>query len=567
MKRAFPVISALLIGAALTGLPARAEAPPNGTDQAGAYLAARQAAASHDFAASSVWHQRALLGDPDNPGLLEGAVVAALATGDLATASEAGQRLLAGGGTNQIAWLAVLAGKAVAGDFEGLLALQDQGQTNGELVDHLVRAWAEVGTGRFSEALEDFDKVIASPGTAAFGLYHKALALASSGDFEGADALLSSPEAAGALGLNRAVLAHAQILSQLERNPDALALIDGALARRLDPATEALRRQLSTGASVPFTAVRSATDGLAEVFYSLATALEGDSDQTYVMLYARTAAALRPDHADALMLSAGLLEGLDQFDLASAAFAQVPEDHPAHLSARIGQADAALRAGRGDEAVTLLQALAAERPDRIDLQAALGDTLRRQNRCDLAVAAYSAAIALVPAPAPGHWPLFYKRAGCYIRLDDMTRAEADFQIGLTLAPNEPRLLNELGYTWVDRGENLDQALAMIQRAVAAAPDTGYIVDSLAWAYYRLGRFEEAVAPQEKAALLMPLDPIVTDHLGDIYWQVGRKREAMFQWRRALSFGPEDKDKARILRKLEVGLDQVLEEDAKAGDGN
>lgn len=567
MPRAHLRLPVLLIAALLAGGPAGAQVGPNGIDQAGAYLAARQAATNRDFAASAQWHDRALLADPGNLVLLEGSVSAHLALGEIEAAAASGRRLLDGGNRNQLAWLAVLAAEAQAGDFDAILQGQAEGQSIGALIDRLVAAWAKVGTGKMSEALADFDAIMAEPGTGGFGLYHKALALAASGDFEGADKLLSSPAAGSVMGLRRAVLAHAQILSQLERNAEAVALLDANAGPRPDATTADLRRRLAAGEPVPFTGATSAVDGLAEVFFTLATALNTEADQGYVLLYARTAAALRPDHVDAILMSAGILQDLGQPDLASAAFALVPEDHPAAVVARIGQADAAIRAGRVDESVALLQDLATRNPEVVEVQTALGDALRRQDRCDLALDAYSAAIALVPNPQSGHWPLYYKRAGCHVRLDQWDKAEADFSFGLTLAPDEPRLLNELGYTWVDRGENLEQALEMIQRAVAAAPDTGYIVDSLAWAYYRLGRFEEAVAPQEKAALLMPLDPIITDHLGDIYWMVGRKREAMFQWRRALSFEPEEKDKARILRKLDVGLDQVLEEEAKAADGN
>jgi Flp pilus assembly protein TadD len=216
--------------------------------------------------------------------------------------------------------------------------------------------------------------------------------------------------------------------------------------------------------------------------------------------------------------------------------------------------------GRTAQAVTQLQDLSVKRPGDINIKTALGDALRRAGDCALAVKAYDAATAMVPDPAPGNWPLFYKRAGCLLQIGNWPAAEADFRTALKLDPNQPRVLNELGYSYVDRGDNLDEALQMIQRAVAASPESGYIVDSLAWAYYRLGRFEDAVAPQEKASKLMPLDPVVTDHLGDIYWSVGRKREAEFQWHRALSFGPEDREKARIQRKLDLGLDQVLIEE-------
>ena len=566
MPRPSPRLTALALGlfvACSAPMPALAD---NG--QSGAYLAARQASTNNDFAAAALWYDRVLQSDPANPGLLEGAVTSHLAVGQIAEAAISGRVLLAKGARNQIAYLAVVAADAKSGDFAKILTDQAAGNTIGALIDKLIVAWAKVGTGNMSGALTDFDAIIKTPGTGAFGIYHKALALAASGDFEGADRLLSGPDAAPALQLRRAVLAHVQTLSQLERNADAIALIDKAFGNRPDPGMVDLRRRLVAGELVPFDTTRNATDGMAEVFFTLATALNNQADQTYVLLYVRVAAALRPDHVEAQLMAASILEGLQQYDLAIAVFGTVPATDPAYVAARIGQADAAIRIGKVDESVVILQELVAQKPDDISAQSALGDALREQDRCDLAISAYSAAIALVPNPEPGNWPLFYKRAGCENQIGNWPAAEADFRRALALDPGEPRLLNELGYSYVDRGENLTEALDMIKRAVAAAPDTGYIVDSLAWAYYRLGRYQDAVAPQEKASKLMPVDPIVTDHLGDIYWQVGRNREAQFQWRRALSFEPDENDKPRILRKIEVGLDVVLQEEkAAASNGN
>ena len=161
------------------------------------------------------------------------------------------------------------------------------------------------------------------------------------------------------------------------------------------------------------------------------------------------------------------------------------------------------------------------------------------------------------------WVLFFYRGICHEQSKDWPAAEADFRRALELNPTQPQVLNYLGYGLVDRGEKLDEALAMIEKAVAGDPDKGYIIDSLAWALFRLGRYEEAVEPMERASLLEPVDPIVTDHLGDVYWMVGRKLEAQFQWRRALSFEPTEKDAERIRRKLEIGLDAVMAEEAKA----
>jgi Flp pilus assembly protein TadD len=214
-----------------------------------------------------------------------------------------------------------------------------------------------------------------------------------------------------------------------------------------------------------------------------------------------------------------------------------------------------------DVAIEALQALSRTHGDLIGVQFALADMLRAEERFQEAEAAYSAAIALRKEITADDWVLFFYRGICHEQLKNWAPAEADFRRALDLNPNQPQVLNYLGYGLVDRGEKLDEALGMIEKAVAADPDKGYIIDSLAWAYFRLGRYQEALDPMERASLLEPVDPVVTDHLGDVYWMNDRKLEARFQWRRALSFEPIEKDQARIQRKLEVGLDAVMAEEA------
>jgi Flp pilus assembly protein TadD len=161
--------------------------------------------------------------------------------------------------------------------------------------------------------------------------------------------------------------------------------------------------------------------------------------------------------------------------------------------------------------------------------------------------------------------LFYTRAISNERLGNWPAAEQDFRRALELAPEHPSVLNYLGYSLVEQGENLNEALDMIERAVAAEPENGFITDSLGWALYRLGRAQEAVAHMERAVEQVPTDPILSDHLGDVYWAVGRLREAEFQWRRALSFGPApDLDLDLIRRKIELGFDAAQQAEPAAG---
>lgn len=539
------------------------KAAPETGGGAGAYLAAAVAATESDFAAAADWYAKALVADPKNPTLLEGAVLANIGIGQMEAAAKAATALMATGAKSQTGTVALIADAAKRGDFEAIISQAASGSSAGAVLDDLVKAWAKLGSGRMSDATEAFDKMAKTKGLEAFGLYHKALALASVGDFEGADEILSG-RAAGTIAVDRrGVIAHIEILSQLERNTDAVALIDRSFAPGSDVEIDDLRRRLTAGEPLPFTIARNATDGIAEVFFTLASAVNGQADAAYTLLHSRAATYLRPENTEAQLLTASLLQQLGQQELAIAAYATISSKSPAFHIAEIGRANATYAAGKHDPALAILQKLAASHGDILAVQIALGDGMRREQKFAECEKAYSAAIAMVTKPGPEHWTLFFGRGICFEQVDNFTAAETDMRHALELQPNEPEVLNYLGYSLVDRGEKLDEALGMIQRAVLARPDSGQIIDSLAWANFRLGRYTEALKPMEQASLLEPVDPIVTDHLGDVYWAVGRTREAEFQWRRALSFGPEEKDAIRVRAKLEKGLDAVLiEEGAK-----
>jgi tetratricopeptide (TPR) repeat protein len=558
MPLAQRLLSGLVLAAALAA-PLKAEKV-----DVGAYLAARVAETQNDFRAASGWYGKAILSDTGNPRLLEGAILAELGMGDFSLAvTAAGQLKALGGEPSQLAEFALLADEAQREDYAALLAAAGGGRELGDLVDALVAAWAKVGEGQMSEALAAFDELAKTKGLEAFGFFHKALALASVGDFQGADDILSGRAAGPIFVMRRGVVAHVQILSQLERNADALALLDRSFGTDPDPIVDTLRRRLEAGEPLPFETVRTARDGIAEVFYSVATALNGDADPVYTLLHLRVAGHLRPDHSDAILLTADVLETLGQHELAATTYATFPPEDPNFVAAEIGRAGSLRSQGRADAAIEALQALSRSHGDLVSVHFALADMLRMAERFEEAEASYTAAIDLQPDLTEDDWVLFFYRAVCHEQSQDWASAEADLRRAIDLNPSQPQVLNYLGYGLVDRGEKLDEALGMIEKAVAAAPQEGYIIDSLAWALFRLGRYEEALEPMERAAQIEKFDPIVTDHLGDVYWMVGRKLEAQFQWRRALSFEPTEKDAERIRRKLDAGLDVVMADEAKA----
>ncbi len=555
------MIRKLLSTAALVlilGSPALAQS------NAGAYLAGRAAAMQSDYADAASYFTRALARDPGNAELMESALVANLAIGRIDRAAPIAQRLAENEQNSQVADLILTAQAIKAEDYDGLLERAPQTEGVAPLIEGLLRAWAQMGKGQVSVALESFDEVAAAPGLQGFALFHKAMALAMVGDYESAESILSAENANGAVQTRRGLMARVEILSQLERNADALDLISASFGDATDPELERVIAALEAGDRLPFTHVTTVQNGFADVFFTIAAALRSEAGPEFTLLYVQIARHLRPDHVDAMLLTAELFETLDQFDAAIEVYKLVPPEDAAYHAAELGRAAALRRSGKPEAAIEVLEQLARAHGDLPLVQSSLGDILRQQERYEEAIDAYGRALELTKEGGRPQWFLYYARGIAYQVTSQWDKAEADFRAALEINPNQPQVLNNLGYGLVEEREKLDEALVMIEQAVAASPDSGYIVDSLGWALYRLGRYDEAVPHMERAVELMAVDPIVNDHLGDVYWAVGRFREAEFQWLRALSFVDKDTsgeaDPDRIRRKLDVGLDVVLEEE-------
>ena len=534
-------------------------------ENAGSYLAGRTAALANDYEEAADYFTRALIRDPGNIVLIESAMNSFVGLGDIERAAPLARRLQEAGAESQLAYLVLYGVAAEDGAWDDIIDGLAGDHSVGPLFDGLVSAWAQLGAGRMSEALDGFDAVIGSAGVSAFGLYHKALALASVGDFESAAAIFEGENGASIRLTRNGAMAYAQILSQLERGADALEHLGAVFGSAPDPVIGAMMAELDAGTALAFTAARNAQDGVAEVYRSIAGALMGEAQDNLTLIYARMALALRPDDVETVLMTAGLLERLERYGLATEVYNTVPRSSPAFYDAELGRADALRRSGRTEAAIEVLRQLARSNEGIPEVHIALGDTLRGLEQYEEAVPAYGRALDIIGEPSEQHWIVFFARAISYERIGDWPDAEADFRKALELRPEQPQVLNYLGYSFLEMQTNLDEALDMIERAAALRPDAGHIIDSLGWGLFRLARYEEAVGHMERAVELMPVDPVVNDHLGDVYWAVGREREAEFQWHRALSFITDDTDLSdidpdRIRRKLEVGLDAVLEEE-------
>ncbi|SFR32130.1 tetratricopeptide repeat protein [Litoreibacter janthinus] len=531
---------------------------------AGPYLAARQATISFDYTEAALYYRRAIIAEPTNLPLKESAIIALIGQGDIAGAAEVATEHEKSGGRNQIVDLVLDTVSVAEGEFDR--ASEESPETTGlaPLLGGLTRAWALLGQGKMSDATDAFDAVAKTEDFASFAYYHNALALASVGDFEGADQILSGEKHGPLILSARGIEAHAQILAQLDRQSDAIELLNATTANGFSAELEALKERLEARETVEYDFVTNASEGVAEVYFNLSSVLVGRTAPEHVLLYVRMAQFIRPNHAPAVLMAAQILEDMGQFDLATDAYASLDADSPAYVLAEIGRANALYSDDRKDASVEVLTALSKSRGDIALVHSTLGDMLSRTEKNEAAIEAYSRALDINGIGNRSNWRIFYARGIVRERMDDFTGMELDFRKALELSPNQPDILNYLGYSLVEQRIKLDEALGMIQTAVKESPESGYITDSLGWIFYRLGRFEEAVAPMEKAVELLPVDPIVNDHLGDVYWMVGREREAEFQWKRALSFEPEEAEAERIRDKLARGLTVVLEEEASAG---
>ena len=528
---------------------------------AGAFLTGRLAVASDDFARMARSYERALQADPENEGFRELAMQGNLLTGDLESAARFAAQAVARDQVTQAAALILQADAFARGEHAVVIDMLDEGKLSGPLTDAMGRAWAKLGAGSMSEALEAFDAAIAERAEIApFARYHKALALALVGDMEQAADILGGDSEERVSLSRRGIVAQMTILSQIGRFDEALQLADSVFGNAPDDDVAEIVVMLQAEQPVPFTTVTSAIDGMAEVYFTLSGALVGEQGDWLPIIYGQLALSLRADHGDAILLTGQLLERLSQYDLADQTYALMPEDHAQYLGAALGRTNALYQAGQADEAIAALIALSEARPDSALVFSSLGDLLRREESFAEAAEAYARAIDLIENIEERHWVLLYTRAIALERIGDWEAAEPEFRRVLEFVPNEPQVLNYLGYSLLEQRRNLDEALDMIERAVAGDPESGYITDSLGWAYYRLGRYDEAVPVMERAVELLPRDPILNDHLGDVYYAVGRTREARFQWRRALSFAPHpDLDVDLVRRKLEIGKDAALEE--------
>lgn len=558
---------AIVTGMAISGPPAYAKQttePVKITSFSGAYLAARIAEGDNDLDSAITYYKQALAFDPGDTSLQQSLMLSLIARGRFNESLVYADKLKTVPDVERFSRLALAVDSFHKKDFskaEYWLKLSLESDLD-RLISGIMTGWAKQGAGDSSDALAFVDKLQGPDWFGLFKSYHRALIADVSGLPEKADELyaatLADTTAGGAAPETwlRNAQAYASFLAREGDKDKALSVLDRAEAFAPGKIEiSALRDKITKGEKVePF--VAGPSDGASEILLDLATALNRGGGEPFVRLYLQYALALKPDSDAALVQLAAVAEQLKDGEGAIALYRRIPAGSPlkelSDLQLGLNLADL----DRHDEAIAHLKALVDAHPDDMRAYLALGGVYASKEDFRSAATLYDKAAQVLKTPTGVNWNIFYQRGIAYERLKEWPKAEPNFRKALELFPDQPQVLNYLGYSWVDMNMNLKEGLQMIQKAVDLRPSDGYIVDSLGWAYYRLGRFDDAVREMERAVSLKPEDPVLNDHLGDAYWRVGRKLEATFQWNQARDLKPDPDVLAALQQKLLKGLPPI-----------
>lgn len=531
----------------------------------GSYLAARHASVERDAASAAAFYRSALRSDPKNNELLDRAFISSLADGDIDEAVKLADRILTLDKSNRVARL-------VVGVRDLKLKKYPTAQLNinqsirgpiTDLVATLLSSWASYGAGDAKTAVATIDKLTGPEWYPIFKDLHAGMILELSGKEKDAGARFER-----AYKLDDSMLRITEAYARwTSRNKDTAAAsaifetFDKKLPRH--PLVQEGLRELKAGKKMP-PLIESAQAGAAEALYGIGATLTRRGGEDLALVYLQLALYLQPNHPLALLSLADLYESVKKPQMAIKVYERMPANSPLKRNAQIQLATNLDAADRSDEAIKILKEVTTEDPKDIEAIMALGNVERGRKKFSDCAVTYSQALGATPAATDKNtWVTYYYRGICEERSKQWNKAEADMRKALELQPEQPHVLNYLGYSWIDQGINLDEGMKMIKRAVDQRPDDGYIVDSLGWAYYRIGNFEDAVKNLERAIDLKPEDPTINDHLGDAYWRIGRTLEAKFQWAHARDLKPEAEELPKIEAKIANGLPEDTSSAASA----
>src|SRR3954469_15293265 len=564
-QAALPVLAVIAMSS--SAFPAAREQTPSTysrTTVSGNYLAARHAGIERDATAASAYYRAALRSDSANADLLNRTFLAVLANGDIDEASTLAERVLKADKTDRVARL-VLGVRALKQKQYQAARTQLTQSVRGPITDlaaTLLTAWSYSAPNESKTATDAIDKLSGPEWYNIFKDLHAGLLLEAAGQKREAGKRYERVYKIDPNQL-RVVQAYGGYLARQGSKDESLKVFK-AFNEVLPnhPLIAEAIADVEAGKRIP-PLVDSPQAGAAEALYGLGSALGRRGGEDLGLIYLQLSLYLAPSHPMALLALADLYEAVKKVDLAISVYDRLPANSPMQRNAQIQRALGLDSLDRSDEAKETLTKLIAADPSDREAITALGNILRGRKEFAECADAYTKAVDTISKPERPNWVLYYFRGICYERSKQWPKSEADMKKALELYPEQPLVLNYLGYSWVDQGINLDDGMKMIQRAVEQRADDGYIVDSLGWAYFRIGNYEQAVKNLEHAVELKPEDPTINDHLGDAYWKIGRQLEARFQWSHARDLKAEPDELVKIEEKLKTGLPEEPSSKAEA----
>jgi len=541
----------------LFATPAAAEAPPN-TTAFGAYLASHMASRFHDLDAMVDYTKVALKTDPNNGSLAERLFLADVLKGDITQAEGIAPQVIKSNSQQRTARL-VLGLK----DFRNHRYADARANFSeasytpfGTLTAALLSAWAYAGENNLNAALKELDKLDSQPGFNNYKAFHTALITDFMGNSLRADAAYKKAFEMAPDSL-RVVQAYGNYLERQGKKPEAEKVYRSYLAK--DTGNVLLTKQVANlaGAAKPQPFAPTPIAGAGEVLFSVASAMSGEDTGETAVTFAQMALPLTNDRDFVLATLAGAQATMQDIVASTASYQQISKASALRDFADMEIAVNQLRLGHKAEAVDGLSQLVQRTPGDVDALVTLAGIYRSNDQHKEATETYDKALGLMKGSEPNIWHVYYDRGISFDHMKQYDKGDADFRKALQLSKDDPQVLNYLGYSMIDRGVNLDEALGMVKKAVNLKPNDGYITDSLGWAYYVLKNYTDATTYCERAVDLIPSDPTIADHLGDVYWRSGRELEARFQWQHAIDNHPDPADLPRLQGKLKDGLPPVV----------
>ncbi|WP_297326417.1 tetratricopeptide repeat protein [uncultured Bartonella sp.] len=540
---------------------AKKEEPIKAGSFAGAYLAGRVAASDNQPDLAISYFKQALDFEPNNVSMQQDMLLTLLSAGKFKDAVTLAKRLKESPDVERYVRLTLASDALLRKNYntaKNELKFSDPSDMD-VLSTGLIGAWATFGRGNTTGAIEEVKKLLGPAWYDLFLSYHLALMSDLAGHKDDAQryykqALHDQQGGAAAPDTyERIIISFASFNLRNNKREEALATLrEGEKMLTGRDTLKNIRQQVENGSSLDMV-VKTPQEGSAEVLYDLGTAINRGGAEAFARIFLQLANALHPQNDATLFQLADISSKLEENDRAIDIYQEIPVKSPYYRDAELRLALILADEGKSEEAIRHLSALEKEFPEDQRISMAMTGVYMQDKAYGKAAEVMDRAIARIPHLEKENWLMLYQRGMAEERLKEWDKAEPDFRKALELSPDQPQVLNYLGYSLIDRNEKLDEALNMVKRAAELRAQDGYIVDSLGWAYYKLGRYDEAVKTLENAIKLRPEDPTINDHLGDAYWQVGRKLEATFQWNHAIAGKPEPEELAKIQEKLKSGL--------------